>query len=286
MKELPRYKQARSLSWPSPHSHKPSAWEDLRDHGSIMAAIAAGTISKGGRYNGVAPAAKVISCRSDFYTEQEVCDIYRHLINLVKRGRVTRLVINNSYADRMPLFINAGNPLIRLIQEAVQLGIVVVFCAGNNHNYRQRSRQPEYPFGTIWGINSLDEVLCVGTVDREYRLDSGSLNSYGHRDSGRGPGQLANRYPKPDFVVPTYGEVPTSQGYKLLPWWGTSGAAAAASGLVALMLSCNNYLSVTDVREIIQTTCTKLPHLTSNDIGAGAINCVAAVKLSLNRLRK
>jgi serine protease AprX len=280
--EIPISKQDLKHSWPATTArNRCYPWQDPGGHGSMVAAIAAGNATAQGRYNGVAPDAKLISCRLNYYDTQEICRIYRHLIDLVNQQAIKRLVINNSYAVQSdaPPVIKPHDPLVTVIREAVAAGIVVVFPAGNNHVHRRWLQQREYSFGTIWGINSLDEVICVGTVDQDFRLDRPPQPGevYAHRDSGRGPGQLARQRSKPDCVVPTYGEVPWGNGYMCRGWWGTSGAAAAVSGLAALMLARNPALTAPQVQTLIGQTCQSLP-LSPVDVGAGVINCQAAVK--------
>jgi serine protease AprX len=280
--EIPAIKQDIARSWPLPAVRRGrNPWQDPGGHGSMVAAIAAGTTLTQGRYNGVAPDARLLSCRIDYYDTKEICRIYRYLIDLVNQQAIGRLVINNSYAvqNDTPPIIKLDDPLVTIIREAVNTGIVVVFPAGNNHVHRRRLQSHQYNFGTIWGINSLDEVICVGTVDRNFRLDRlpepGEV--YAHRDSGRGPGQLARQRSKPDCVVPTYGEVPWGKDYMRRGWWGTSGAAAAVSGLAALMLARNPRLTPGQVQELIRQTCQPLP-LPLVDVGAGVVNCQAAVQ--------
>ena len=128
------------------------------------------------------------------------------------------------------------------------------------------------------GSSVLDEVLSVGTVDRNNRMDQPPQTSggYSHRDSSRGPGQFATANPKPDCVAPTYGEVVWGCGYVAMEWWGTSGAAPQVTGLAALILSKKPSLSVADVGDIIKKTCVPIG-LAPTCAGAGLIDCLAAM---------
>lgn len=275
--DLPEFPdQKRTIfGWPDAHS----SWQPKGQHGSMVAAIASASTQLGGRYKGVAPKAKLISCKTN-YKEEELCKIYRYLIALVKHNHIGRMVINNSYSIQTgdAPKIKYTDPLPKLIRQAVELGIIVVFSAGNNNVYRRSYHPKRYPFGTILGVNSMDEVICVGSVDENNQQDLPSIDriGYNHCDSGRGPGQLAKYSIKPDCVAPTYGEVLWGRRYVTKQWWGTSGAAAQVSGLVALMLSVNPTLTPANVQKIIKATCRALP-FPETHVGAGLINCHAAV---------
>jgi len=150
-----------------------------------------------------------------------------------------------------------------------------VFAAGNNHWYLQDCKNdPEACTpNTIWGVNSHDMVISVGTVNEN---DSNQDPSTPHPNSSRGPGQWAHSGTKPDCVAPTYGEVVWGCGYKNKEWWGTSGACPQVAGLAALLLSANPALSPKQVCDIIRRTCRRLS-APATCVGAGLIDCAAAV---------
>ena len=275
MPEFPAWKK-------SPHSwsYHGEAWTDIYGHGSMSACIAAATSRSGGRYDGVAPDAKLIPCKTSF-KDTELFQIYEFLIGLVDKGEVGRLVINNSYAlyQCNPPDINPEEDLlISIIRHAVKKGIVVVFAAGNNH-VKVCGHDPfQCGPNSIWGPNSIDEVISVGTVDRHNRMDREPSvpNSFSHRDSSRGPGQFANRTTKPDCVAPTYGEVMWGCGYISLECWGSSGAAPQVAGLAALLLSKFPHLTPEQIRNSICQGCLNLP-LNRECVGAGLIDCQSAL---------
>ncbi|MBI4853438.1 MAG: S8 family serine peptidase [Acidobacteria bacterium] len=276
MLEFPIWKRSK-YSWPS----YSSAWNDKVGHGSMVGSIAAATTEHGGRYNGVAPGAKLISCQTNF-EEQQLCLIYEYLINLVESKKIDRLVINNSYGVSKEQAINQdfNAPFLKMIRYAVSRGIVVVFPAGNNHVLRCGNKTSDHK-NSIWGANSLDEVICVGTVDENNCLDKFPKKGYGfgHRDSSRGPGQFAKNTIKPDCVAPTYGEVLWGQHYEVKEWWGTSGAAAQVAGLAALLIAKYPTLTPQQVQKIIRKSCTPLPY-NAVCVGSGLIDCLKAIKLT------
>lgn len=264
----------------SPHrwSHDgTSAWRDARKHGSMTAAIAAGTKANGGRYDGVAPDATIISCKTTF-DESELFDIYDFLLSLVKDQKIGRLVTNNSYGVYTSLKFEAPAKLLDIVRQAADEGIVNVFGAGNNHFAIAQHPAASCGENTIWGLNSLDEVLSVGTVNRENRMSDDPLEpgAFSHRDSSRGPGQKAVNTTKPDCVAPTYGEVLFGCGYQAMEWWGTSGAAPQVAGLAALILELDPTLSAGDVHDIIRDSCTDIG-LGATCAGQGLIDCEKAV---------
>lgn len=274
--EFPIWKRSK-YSWPDYHT----AWSDRVGHGSMVACIAAATIESGGYYNGVAPNATLISCQTNF-EEEQLCLIYEYLIALVEKKKFGRLVINNSYGIRKKeaATYDFDTPFLRIVRYAVSKGIVVVFPAGNNHVLRCGNKTSDFE-NSIWGANSLDEVICVGTVDEDNRLDRFPCRGYGfgHRDSSRGPGQFARNTIKPDCVAPTYGKILWGTHYIVKEWWGTSGAAAQVSGLAALLLAKNPNLTPQEVQFIIKRCCVPLPY-SNLAVGSGLIDCLASVKLA------
>ncbi|MFN2492353.1 MAG: S8 family serine peptidase [Pyrinomonadaceae bacterium] len=267
----------------SPHSWAASglgsAWTDMRGHGSMTGGVAAATTASHGRYNGVAPDASLISCKTSF-DDTELYQIYDHLIQLVTSGKIGRLVVNNSYGAYQcsPPAISLTDPFPAIVQRAMTRGIVPVFAAGNNHVVVCANQPSACGPNTIWGVNSVDDVICVGTVNENNVMDQppASPGGYTHRDSSRGPGQFAHRTTKPDCVAPTYGEVIWGCGYTAMEWWGTSGAAPQVAGLAALMLAKDSTLTPRQIQDIITQTCVALP-VAASCAGSGLIDCRAAV---------
>ena len=275
LKEFPADKR---LPLDLPSAYSGSHWEDTVGHGSMCATIAAATKSAGGRFDGVAPDARVISARSTLKAA-DIYIIYDQLISAKKQGKIRGpLVISNSYglpACSAPEFLPEDHPFVDIVVEAVESSIPVVFAAGNNHWYLQDCKNdPEACTpNTIWGVNSHDMVISVGTVNEN---DSNQDPSTPHPNSSRGPGQWAHSGTKPDCVAPTYGEVVWGCGYKNKEWWGTSGACPQVAGLAALLLSANPALSPKQVCDIIRRTCRRLS-APATCVGAGLIDCAAAV---------
>ena len=187
----------------SPYSYAPSFSTPLSDtigHGSMCAAIACGSNGNGGRYSGVAPDATLLTARST-QVATDLYLIYQHLLREKRNGSFDRgLVVSNSYglytctAPTWP----QGHPYVDLVRKCIEEGIVFVFAAGNNHAFGLcgNSGQDDSP-NTIWAVNSIDEVITVGTVDwNESNQTTGE-----HSNSSRGPGQWSTRYDKPDTAL-------------------------------------------------------------------------------------
>ncbi|HET9209388.1 MAG TPA: S8 family serine peptidase [Thermoanaerobaculia bacterium] len=263
----------------SPHSYAPSfstPWDDAVGHGTMCAAIACGSVENKGRYNGVAPGATLLSARSTLKAT-DLYLIYQHLLREHRKGSFGGgLVVSNSYAlysCTAPAF-SEGHPYLDLIRLCVRAGMVFVFAAGNNHDsglcgFPAEDDRPN----TIWAVNSIDEVITVGTVDWN---ESNQTPGREHSNSSRGPGQWSVRADKPDVVAPTYGEVAWRGGYRSMEWWGTSGACPQVAGLAALLLSLDSSLTPESLRETIRKTARALS-APATCVGAGIIDCQAAV---------
>jgi serine protease AprX len=250
-------------------------WADNVGHGSMCASIATGTTAAGGKYNGVAPDATLLSARSNFLAT-DIYKLYDWVLDKKRTGLIAGpVVMSNSYGlytCSAPAGLPSDHPYRQILVDAVSNGIVVVYAAGNNHAGLVCNNDPtKCSPNTIWSVNSMDEVLSVGTVDSDNRMDSGL-----HANSSRGPGQWAAKHKKPDCVAPTYGEVVWGNGYRVMEWWGTSGACPQVAGLAALMLSVDRSLRPAQVGEIIRKTCCdiRLPVVCG---GAGLIDCETAI---------
>jgi serine protease AprX len=268
MPEFPDWKKADGISFDGS-----DPWDDYYGHGSMCACIAAATDREEGRFNGVAPDALLYSCKTRF-TTTELIAVYEWLMDR-REEHGQPIIASNSYGfescdepyqNGQPITIN--HPFATILQQAIEMGIIVVFAAGNNHSDCDGEPQDCQP-DTIWAWNSLDEVLCVGTTDR-----NNNLWDY----SSRGPGQWASaERPKPDCVAPTYGEVMWGCGFQDdTDVWGTSGAAPQAAGLAALLSSLQPTASPAAILDRIRQTCDAHPSEPTCS-GHGLINCARAV---------
>jgi len=272
MKEFP---SSRRSPFSKSFAYAAGPWTDSVGHGSMCAAAAAASTVDGGKHNGVAPEATILSARSNLLST-DIYKLYDWVLDRKHSGELTGpVVMSNSYGIytcSAPAGLPQDHPYRQIILDAVAAGIVVVFAAGNNHGAGLCGNDPtKCSPNTIWGVNSMDEVLSVGTVNWDNRMDSGE-----HSNSSRGPGQWASKHKKPDCVAPTYGEIVWGSGYQVMEWWGTSGACPQVAGLAALLMGMDPSLTPGDVAGVIRATCRDIG-LAKSCAGAGLIDCEQAM---------
>ena len=152
-----------------------------------------------------------------------------------------------------------------------------------------------------------DDVISVGAYATQYATSSGSLVG-GALASFSSKGPRYDGAMKPDITAPgvaiasaissftdgSYTSVATTDfnntTYRFAKFSGTSMAAPMVTGVVALMLEANPYLSAAQVKEIIMQTARQdnytgtIPAGGSPQWGAGKINAYAAVQLAVQTL--
>ncbi|HEV7505708.1 MAG TPA: S8 family serine peptidase [Thermoanaerobaculia bacterium] len=248
-------------------------WTDYNGHGTMCACIAAGTRAEGGAFDGVAPDASVIACRTGFF-DTELTTIYDYLIGLVQTKGLT-IVATNSFGIRSgePPPDPANSDFDAALDDAIAAGIHVRFSAGNYHDLAGGDPALCSPT-SIWLHKSRADVMAVATC----KLDK-SMWYY----SSRGPGQrfgAPDTNQKPDVTAPTpeNGRIVFGNDIVTLPeGWGTSGACPQTAGLSALLLGQKKSLSGQEVIKTIRGTSTALGHGVDCE-GAGLIDCLAAVR--------
>jgi serine protease AprX len=265
----PEFPESRRVAGWAPPGQEP--WSDDCGHGTMCACIAAATRAARGRFQGVAPKAGLISCRSELY-DTELAEIYDTLADRAKTGEV--IVATNSYGD--PYSVPLDPDTLAALDHAIAAGVYFVFSAGNNHETVGGKPDSCGP-NSIWQHKGRADVLTVATSTLE-----GEMWHY----SSRGPGEFLgqeNTSPKPDVTAPTprnglilYGEkeVVSSIG------WGTSGAAPQVAGLLALLLSLDKTLPRGDLFDLVRSTAKRLElshECRGQCQGHGIIDCSAAV---------
>ena len=114
--EFPQNK--RMGGWAAPGNNP---WTDWLGHGTMCACIAAGTTSNGGFFNGIAPGAGLISCRSHLY-DSELTLIFDYLSNLKTETNLT-IIATNSYGRKSgtaPSPPSPGNTFPDALNDAIQ----------------------------------------------------------------------------------------------------------------------------------------------------------------------
>lgn len=246
-------------------------WSDYQGHGTMCACIAAASRADGGEFDGVAPQASLISCRTHFL-DSELATLYDHLVELAESDGAEPIVASNSFG------IKAGSPPAEdpdgdfgpALGDALAAGITVCFSAGNYHELAGGVADACDPT-SIWAYKCRDDVIAVAAS----RPD-GTMWGY----SSRGPGQHAGQpgmADKPNVTAPTppNGRVLFGDGPRSFPiGWGTSGACPQAAGLLALLLSAGHTRN--DAIDAMQQSAVRL-NVGVSCQGAGVIDCSKAL---------
>jgi len=264
-KEFPQSR--RVGSW-QPEDEQP--WTDYDGHGTMCATIAAASRDEGAEFEGVAPAANLIACRSSFY-DVELTAIYQFLRDRARAGEL--IVASNSFGIKTG---SAPPPpdvdFIDALREAIDAGVFAVFSAGNNHLLAGGGADSCSPT-TIWSHKCREDVTAVATC----KLDR-TMWDY----SSRGPGEhygAPGQSRKPDVIAPTPrgGRILYGDEIVTLPLgWGTSGACPQVAGLAALLRSKKPQLRRNEIQDAIRNTTEKLP-VSWDCSGSGLVNCSAAL---------
>jgi serine protease AprX len=245
-------------------------WTDWEGHGTMCACIAAGTKAHGGKFDGVAPDAKIMSCKTHFF-DSELAAIYDALADRAREG--VRIIASNSWGTQTgsPPAPDPNSDFLPALDDAIGAGVVAVFSAGNYHALAGGSPNACSP-NTIWLHKSRADVLTVATCQ---------LNSTMWNYSSRGPGQhfgSPNTSAKPDVTAPTpvNGRILYGSGERVLAnGWGTSGACPQVAGLAALLISNNPALDRNAIFNKIRNSATSLGHAAECQ-GRGLIDCSGA----------
>ena len=167
-------------------------------------------------------------------------------------------VLNNSWGSPFSGDTTFQNDLRAL--RAV--GILAVFSSGND------GPDP----GTVGAPASLPEALAVGAID-----DEDAVASF----SSRGPSPWGEV--RPHIVAPGVSVRSSIPGGRYTTASGTSMAAPHVAGTIALMLSANPSLMITDTVFVLTRTAVPLSTtIPNNDSGYGRIDAYAAVQSVAN----
>jgi serine protease AprX len=263
-------------------------------HGTFVAGIIAGNgKDSGGDHVGVAPESHLMVLKVlDANGRGNVSDVIA-AIDYAVQNRLTYniRVINLSIAAAV-FESYKTDPLTLAAKRATDAGMVVVAAAGN----LGKNPKGEAVYGGITAPGNAPWVLTVGAYNdmgTPNRADD-TVAAY----SSRGPTAL-DFIAKPDLVAPGTGIVSISDpgstlyskdgklvdgtsGLKqYMSLTGTSVAAPAVSGTVALMLQGNPALTPNLVKAILQYTATPHPQYDVLTQGAGFLDEKSAVQLAV-----
>jgi serine protease AprX len=265
-------------------------------HGTHVAGIVAGNgRDMNGARTAIAPGAHIIALKAlDGEGHGTISMIIAAIDYAVANKDALNLrVLNLSLGASVTESYNT-DPLTLAAKRAVDAGIVVVASAGNRG--KGANGQPQY--ATIGSPGNAPWVITVGASSHNgtvLRQDD-TIASF----SSRGP-TMYDLDVKPDLVAPGHGTVSLSDPVSLfyteksqyllgglvgtsytpyLTLSGTSMAAPAVAGTVALMLQANPTLTPNLVKAILQFTSQEYPGYDALTQGTGFLNSRGAVVLA------
>ncbi|MFV2098239.1 S8 family serine peptidase [Micromonospora sp. LOL_014] len=235
---------------------------DTTGHGTHVASIIAGSgTASGGKYQGVAPAAKIISakvCPAAWCDDSAMIDAM-HWFAVDKQVPVVNISIGGGDGPEIDPLEEAVNTLTE------QTGTLFVISAGNAGADR-----------TVGSPGSADAALTVGAVDRD-----GSLADF----SSRGP-RVGDDAVKPDITAPgvdivaaraegTTLDVPIDEHYVSAP--GTSMSAPHVTGAVALLAQQQQGWTAQQFKSALMGSAAPHPGTGAYQQGAGLVDVARAV---------
>lgn len=140
-------------------------WTDWQGHGTMCACIAAGSRSAKGLFEGVAPDAGLIACKTRFF-DSELTAIYDFLIAKMDDDPSLRIVATNSFGRKTgtPPTVAPGSDFPDALDEAIGRGITVCFSAGNYHQLVGGAPSACEPT-SIWLHKCREDLVTVATCD-------------------------------------------------------------------------------------------------------------------------
>ncbi len=257
--------------------------DDPGGHGTH---VAGGLAGRDVDWSGVAPGANIASVRViDGSGIAYKSNIMRGIQWAIKNRNVYGIRVINLSLGAPATTSYVKDPLAAAAELAWRVGIVVVASAGN--------RGPDA--GTISTPGYDPYVITVGAMDMGTTVDrKDDLVAF---FSSRGP--TFDGLAKPDVVAPGRKLVSARSDFSYLDTLfpdrvvledyfrlsGTSQAAGAVSGVVALMLSSNASLTPDQVKSQLVASATRLSGYDANTVGAGYVDAFAAVK-SIARVKQ
>ncbi len=263
------------FNYPINIEHLPTT--DLVDgHGTFVAGVIAGSGQmSNGKYNGVAPGAKLLGLGAGVLNLFFVLEGFDYL--LTEGADCGVKVVNCSFSANT--LYDPNDPVNVATKLLTEQGINVVFSAGNagpgNGSMNPYALAP-------W-------VVSVGATDSAGRLASfSSRGSFGKdRPTLVAPG-VSVVSTRSLGLLGVEGVLGLESGSDLqyltlfeLPFYtrssGTSFSAPQVAGAIALMLDANPSLTPAQIKDILQRTATPMPPYYAHEVGAGMLNVHAAV---------
>ncbi len=284
-------------------------------HGTHIASVAAGDgTASGGKYKGVAPKAYLIGIGvDDTITPRTTDDAGGTRMSMLGAMSAMSWIQNNAVEGPNKVkVVLAGwtmrgiydkwqNPVSQFIEDLSNSGVTVVVPAGNEGPEQSDCSAPETCDYNLAGVHP---AIGVGASPRGSRLVLEEYSSRGDpvtrywwdaparfEPTIVAPGSdvvAARRIGLAPFVrvdgspIAAGGSDRITTDPDYVPLTGTSVAAAHVAGAVALMQQAavdakGCYLTVPQVREVLEATATPMQGYQRSDVGAGMIDVTAAV---------
>ncbi len=259
---------------------------DSNGHGTHIVSIAANSaLGTDGKYIGVAPdAAKVIVEAFDLNGQGTYANVIRGLDWILANRAIYNIrVLNLSFgATAQSAYWN--DPVNKAVMKLWQAGIVVVASAGNWGPYAQSITVPgNTPYVITVGAMT-DNYTPTNTADDRLASFSGTGPTYEgfvKPELVAPGGHLSGIMNKTGTIAKAHPEFHDNDKYFMMS--GTSQAAAAVSGVVALMLQAQPSLTPDQVKCKLMSSARAAVDATGKlaysvfQQGAGSVNAVAAV---------
>lgn len=252
--------------------------DQLYGHGTFVAGLIGGNGSQsGGKYQGVAPATRLVGLSAGDLTLLYVLEGFDYLLS--KGDDLGVRVVNCSFSADTVFDVN--DPVNVATRMLTDHGVNVVFSAGNSGP----------------GLHTLNPYAVAPWV-----VSVGATDTTGHLASFSSRGDFASALFHPTLVAPGVNvvslrgsgitNVTGAEGVVLgtdrsrlsaseLPYYttsnGTSFSAPQVAGTIALLLEANPNLTPAQVKDILQRTATPLPPYYEHEVGSGMLNAHAAV---------
>jgi serine protease AprX len=251
---------------------------DTNGHGTFMAGLIAG--NEPGGYQGVAPDARIVSLKVGIAdggvdVSQVIAAIDWVVQHRNDNGMNIR-VINLSYGTNstQPYTVD---PLAYAVEQAWKAGIVVVAAAGNSGYQRGANAQGLADPAFDPQVVAVGAADTMGTADpSDDQVASFSAGSASCSSSCRGPDLIAPGAHMQGLRVPgSYIDQNNPTGILSDEYFrgsGTSEATAYVSGAIADLLQRYPDLTPDQVKEMLITSCDKLPSYNWKQQGCGELD--------------
>jgi serine protease AprX len=262
---------------------------DTNGHGTFMAGLIAGNDGQPGGYRGVAPDARIVSLKvgvadGGVDVSQVIAAIDWVVQHRQDNGMDIR-VINLSYGTNstQPYSID---PLAYAVEQAWKAGIVVVAAAGNSGYQRGASAEGLADPADDPQIVAVGAADTMGTPDlSDDQVAPFSAGSASCSKSCRGPDLIAPGSHMQGLRVPgSYIDQNKPDGALSDNYFrgsGTSEATAFVSGAIADLLQRYPDLTADQVKEMLITSCDKLPSYNWKLEGCGELDMTKLLDASV-----